>query len=46
MMHDFADSAFPHAGAAFSDMHIALAHAVAGDDAALDARAADRGARA
>jgi hypothetical protein len=39
MMRDFADSAFPRAGAAFSDMHIALAHAVAGDDAALDARA-------
>jgi tetratricopeptide (TPR) repeat protein len=39
MMHDFADGAFPRAGAAFSDMHIALAHAVAGDDAALDARA-------
>ena len=39
MMHDFATSAFPRAGAAFSDMHIALAQAVAGDDAALEARA-------
>jgi hypothetical protein len=39
MMHDFADSAFPRAGVAFSDMHIALAQAVAGDDAALEARA-------
>jgi tetratricopeptide (TPR) repeat protein len=39
MVHDFADSAFPRAGAAFSDMHIALAQAVAGDDAALEARA-------
>ena len=39
MMHDFANSAFPRAGAAFSDMHIALAQAVAGDDAALEARA-------
>ena len=38
-MHDFANSAFPRAGAAFSDMHIALAQAVAGDDAALAARA-------
>jgi tetratricopeptide (TPR) repeat protein len=39
MMHDYADSAFPRAGAAFSDMHIALAQAVAGGDAALEARA-------
>jgi tetratricopeptide (TPR) repeat protein len=39
MMHDFATSAFPRAGAAFSDMHIALAQVVAGDDAALGARA-------
>jgi tetratricopeptide (TPR) repeat protein len=38
-MHDFVTSAFPRAGAAFSDMHIALAQAVAGDDAALGARA-------
>jgi hypothetical protein len=39
MMHDFANSAFPRAGAAFSDMHIALAQVVAGNDAALEARA-------
>ena len=39
MMHDFANSAFPRAGVAFSDMHIALAQAVAGNDAALEARA-------
>jgi Tfp pilus assembly protein PilF len=39
VMHDFANSAFPRAGVAFSDMHIALAQAVAGDDAALAARA-------
>jgi hypothetical protein len=39
MMHDFATGAFPRAGVAFSDMHIALAQAVAGDDAALAARA-------
>src|SRR5437773_4241316 len=39
MMHDFAGSAFPRAGVAFSDMHIALAEVVAGDYAALEARA-------
>jgi tetratricopeptide (TPR) repeat protein len=39
MMHDFANSAFPRAGAAFSDMHIALAQVVAGNDAELEARA-------
>jgi hypothetical protein len=39
MMHDFATSAFPRAGVAFSDMHIALAQIVAGDDAALEGRA-------
>jgi tetratricopeptide (TPR) repeat protein len=38
MMHDFANSALPHAGVAFSDMHITLAQAVAGNDAALQAR--------
>jgi tetratricopeptide (TPR) repeat protein len=38
MMHDFANSAFPRAGAAFSDMHIALAHAVAGDDDEMEVR--------
>src|SRR5580693_6645189 len=38
IMHDFANGAFPRAGTAFSDMHIALAQAVAGDDAALQAR--------
>ena len=39
MMHDYANNAFPRAGAAFSDMHIALAQAVAGNDAAIEARA-------
>jgi tetratricopeptide (TPR) repeat protein len=39
MMHDFANSALPRAGVAFSDMHIALAQVVAGNDAALAARA-------
>ena len=39
VIHDFADRAFPRAGTAFSDMHIALAQVVAGDDAALEARA-------
>ncbi len=38
VMHEFANGAFPRAGAAFSDMHIALAQVVAGDDAALEAR--------
>jgi tetratricopeptide (TPR) repeat protein len=38
-MHDFANIAFPRAGVAFSDMHIALAQVVAGNDAALEARA-------
>jgi Tetratricopeptide repeat len=37
-MHDFANRSFPRAGAAFSDMHISLALAVAGDDAALETR--------
>ncbi len=36
--HELANTAFPRAGAAFSDMHIALAQAVAGDDAALAER--------
>src|SRR5579884_877542 len=39
IMHDFATGAFPRAGVAFSDMHIALAQIVAGNDAALEARA-------
>ena len=39
ILHDFATGAFPRAGLAFSDMHIALAEAVAGNDAALEARA-------
>jgi hypothetical protein len=39
MVHGFANSAFPRAGLAFSDMHIALAQVVAGNDAALKARA-------
>jgi hypothetical protein len=37
-MHDFATGAFPRAGLAFSDMHIALAEAVAGNKAALETR--------
>jgi tetratricopeptide (TPR) repeat protein len=39
VMHDLANGAFPRAGVAFSDMHIALAQVVAGNDAALEARA-------
>lgn len=38
LMHDFATSAFPRAGTAFSDLHIALTQAVAGDHAALGMR--------
>ena len=38
VMHNFATGAFPRAGIAFSDMHIALAEAVAGNQAALEAR--------
>ena len=38
-MHSFTSETFPRAGVAFSDMHIALAKAVARDDASLAARA-------
>lgn len=38
IMHDFAEATFPRAGAAFSDMHVALALAVTKDAAALGAR--------
>lgn len=41
MMHDFANRAFPRAGLAFSDMHIALAEVVAGNHVALEARATE-----
>jgi len=41
MMHDFVNRAFPRAGLAFSDMHVALAEVVAGNDAALAARATE-----
>lgn len=37
-MHDFAAATFPRASAAFSDMHVMLTLAAAGDTAALDAR--------
>jgi len=37
-VHAFVTAAFPRAGIAFSDMHIALTDAVAGDEAALKAR--------
>jgi len=37
-MQELAGTAFPRAGAAFSDVHVALAQAVAGDDAALATR--------
>jgi tetratricopeptide (TPR) repeat protein len=38
ILHDFANSAVARAGVAFSDIHIALAQVVAGNDAALEAR--------
>jgi tetratricopeptide (TPR) repeat protein len=38
VIHDFATGAFPRAGLAFSDMHIVLAQAVAGNEAALEER--------
>ena len=38
VMHDFATSAFPQPGVAFSDLHIALAQVVAGDEAVLEGR--------
>ena len=37
-LREFANTAFPAAGAAFSDIHVALTHVVAGDRAALAAR--------
>ena len=37
-IHDVANSAFPRAGVAFSDMHAALAHVVVGDDWGLEER--------
>jgi hypothetical protein len=41
MMHGLANSAFPHAGLAFSDMHVVLAQVVAGNHAALEACASE-----
>jgi tetratricopeptide (TPR) repeat protein len=41
LMHDFATSAIPRAGLAFSDMHIALSQIVAGNHTALAARATE-----
>jgi len=38
VMHEFANTAFPRPGVAFSDMHIALLLVVAGNSAALAAR--------
>ena len=40
VLHELATRSFPRAGSTFSDMHIALTEAVAGDAAALAARAA------
>src|SRR6266478_1555093 len=36
MMHDFANGAFPRAGVAFSDIHIALAQVVASNEVGLE----------
>ena len=41
MIVDFVNRAFPHAGLAFSDMHVALAQAVAGDEQTLELRATE-----
>jgi Flp pilus assembly protein TadD len=38
VMHDFATGAFPRARVAFSDIHVALAEAVAGSESALQLR--------
>jgi hypothetical protein len=38
LIHDFAKSAFPRAGMAFSDMHAALAQVVVGDHLGLEER--------
>lgn len=38
LIHDVANSAFPQAGVAFSDMHAALAQVVVGDDLGLEER--------
>jgi hypothetical protein len=43
VMRDFANGAFPRAGLAFSDMHVALAQVVAGNDAALKVLATEMG---
>ena len=37
-MYDYANSALPQPGSGLADLHVILAHAVIGDDAALDAR--------
>ena len=38
-LYDYANSALPHPGNGLADLHVILAQAVAGDNAALDARA-------
>jgi tetratricopeptide (TPR) repeat protein len=38
-MYEYADSALPRPGSGLADLHVILAQAVMGDDAALDARA-------
>jgi tetratricopeptide (TPR) repeat protein len=38
-LYNYANSALPRPGSGLADLHVILAHAVMGDDAALDARA-------
>jgi hypothetical protein len=38
-MYDYANRAMPRPGSGLADLHVIVAHAVMGDDAALDARA-------
>jgi tetratricopeptide (TPR) repeat protein len=38
-LHEYADGALPRPGSGLADLHVILAQAVMGDDAALDARA-------
>ena len=42
-LHEYANSALPRPGSGLADLHVILAQAVMGDDAALDARARPNG---
>ena len=41
-MYEYANSALPRPGSGLADLHVILAQAVMGDDAALDVRAGHR----